>query len=290
MKRHVAEPEAGLRFSVADNASPMTLDGTRNYLVGRRRALLLDPGPSGPGQRRRIRRLAEGRRVEAVGLTHAHPDHAGGAAELADALGVPLLASAEALARLGVEGRALEDGDAVPIEASADGAGAAHPPAGGAREALRALETPGHSRDHLSYWWPARRALFTGDLVLGAGSSLVGHPDGHMGAYLSSLERLADLRPRRIYPGHGDPIEDPVERLSAYRSHRLEREARIRRAVAEGAGTVGEIRDRAYDDLPPELEWAASATVRAHLVHLEEEGSEVPEIAGREADGEGPTH
>jgi hydroxyacylglutathione hydrolase len=256
----------------------MTLDGTRNYLVGGGRSVLLDPGPSGEGQRKRVRRLAEGRRVTTVALTHAHPDHAGGAAEVAGELGVPLAASSETLRRLGVEGRAVAGGDVLPVDPpSGDGPDADDD---GAGAGLRVLETPGHSADHLAFWWPVRRALFTGDLVLGSGSAMVGHPDGHMGDYLASLERLAALRPRRIYPGHGDPVDEPVARLAAYRDHRLEREARVRRALEEGARSVEEVRRRAYDELPAALEPAADASVRAHLVHLREEGFDLPETAG----------
>lgn len=278
MSSPVLDPEPGVRCAVADNPSPMTLDGTRNYLVGRDRAVLLDPGPADDGQGERLRRLVRGRRVSAVALTHAHPDHAGGAPELARELGVPLAASGATLRRLGADGRDLADGQLLPEDGD-DGDG------------LRALATPGHSADHLAFWWPGRRALFTGDLVLGSGSAMVGHPDGHMGDCLASLERLSELGARRLYPGHGDPVDDPGARLAAYRDHRLEREERIRRAVEAGAASVAEIRRRAYDRVPDDLEWAAGASIRAHLLHLEEQGVELPEIEGREdGRGDGAAH
>lgn len=273
MRRPVAELEPGLRCAVADNPGPLTLDGSRNYLVGREAAVLLDPGPADEGQRRRVEELVGDRRVALVALTHAHPDHAAGAARVAGWLGARLAASGRTLERLGADGRELVDGDALDV---------------GDGDELRALSTPGHSADHLAFAWPSRRAVFTGDLVLGRGSAMVGHPDGHMGDYLASLARLVSLAPRRLYPGHGEPVEDAVERLEGYRRHRLDREAQIARAVRDGARDVARIRERVYGELEPGLARAAEASIRAHLEHLEEEGEELPPIGGRE--GRGPVH
>lgn len=270
MTERLLELAPGVRCAVADNPGPMTLDGSRNYLVGEERAVLIDPGPPGPAQERRVAGLrGEGIEVAAVCLTHAHPDHAGGAAEVARRAGVPLAASRRALHRLGAEGTPLGDGEELPVD---DGA-----------TELRAVATPGHSADHLCFLWTGEGSVFTGDLVLGSGTAMVGHPDGHMGDYLESLERLLELDPVRLYPGHGDPVDDPAERLEAYRRHRLDRERQIRDAVRAGAGSVREIRERVYPEVPSELAGAAAASIRAHLVHLEEEGEELPEIRGREA-------
>jgi glyoxylase-like metal-dependent hydrolase (beta-lactamase superfamily II) len=253
----------------------MTLDGTRSYLVGHRQAVLLDPGPADGAQMERVQRLVEARRVRAVCLTHAHPDHAGGAERVAEELGAPVAGSRATLDRLGLDGRILEDGDLLEVDRG--------------ERALRVLATPGHASDHLSYFLMPDRALFTGDLVLGEGSAMVGHPDGNVGDYLASLERLVSLRPERLHPGHGPTVEDAVGRLEAYRRHRLEREDQIREAVGEGARSVREIRSRVYGDVPGELEWAAEASVRAHLAHLEATGAELPPIERRE-DGIGQRH
>jgi len=257
-----------LRCAVADNPGPMTLDGTRTYLVGAGGAVLLDPGPSG-GLEERLDALVGGARVGMVCLTHAHPDHAEGAALAARRLGVPLGASAATLGRLGEEGVALADGEKIALD--------------GGSTVLRVLSTPGHSADHTSYLRLPGGELFTGDLVLGSGTAMVGDPDGHMGSYLASLERLIELAPSRILPGHGDPVDDAVGRLREYHRHREEREAQIERSVAEGARSVAEIRRDVYGRLPDGLDWAAAASIRAHLVHLEERGKRLPEIQGREA-------
>lgn len=270
MSREVLRPGPGVRCVVADNPGPMTLDGTRSYLVGEERAVLLDPGPA-EGLEERLEALAGDRRIVAVALTHAHPDHAEGGEAAARWSGAPVAASAGTLARTGLEGRALEDGHGLEVD--------------GGSSTLEAVATPGHAADHLCWWWPPAAAAFTGDLVLGTGTAMVGHPDGHMGSYLESLERLLRLEPDRLYPGHGDPVDDAEGRLRSYLRHRREREEQVRRAVEEGASSVAEIRRRVYGELPDGLDFAAEASIRAHLEHLEERGVELPEVEAREDDG-----
>lgn len=268
----VREPAPGVRSLRADNPGPMTLDGTRSYVIGSRQALLLDPGPGGAGAEGRWRKLAGGRGVRLVLLTHAHPDHAGGARRAAELFGAELAASAGTLRRLDVDGRPLGDGERVDAD-------------GGDAE-LEALATPGHSPDHLCFLRPSDRVLFTGDLVLGEGSSLVGHPEGSVADFLESLERLLARDPSLLLPGHGPAVPDARERLLAYRDHRLERTEQVREAVAAGRGSVEEIRRRVYGDLEPRLERAADASVRAHLEHLEGRGEDLPDVSGRGEVGE----
>lgn len=248
---------AGLRVATADNPGPLTLEGSQSYLVGSERAVLIDPGPSGPEQQALLEQLIGGRDVRLVCLTHAHSDHSGAAREVASRLGCEVAASADTLARLALAGRVLEDGEEIPADE-------------GSR--LRVLATPGHTRDHLSFLFLPGRQLFTGDLVLGTGTSVILHPDGEVGAYLASLERLIVEAPTVILPGHGDPVTHPVERLREYVEHRLEREAQIVSALAQlddASRSVEAIRDAVYGPLPPEIGRAAIASVRAHLRHIE---------------------
>src|SRR4029077_1769418 len=106
---------------------------------------------------------------------------------------------------------------------------------------ITALYTPGHSADHLSFWLAGDRALFTGDLVLGRGSSMVTYPEGDVAAYLRSLERLEAMEPRILFPGHWDPVTDAMAKLREYRVHRLEREAQVLAEIARGSGTAPEL-------------------------------------------------
>lgn len=252
-----------LWVATADNPGPLTLDGSRSYLIGGEPAVLIDPGPAGPAQQNTLRQLLADRGVGLICLTHAHSDHSGAAWELADRIGCEVAGSADTLERLDLPGRSLEDGDEIPVGGASSG---------GAGSRLRVLATPGHTGDHVSYLWLPGRQLFTGDLVLGAGTSVILHPDGAIGAYLASLRRLIDEKPAMILPGHGDPVARPDERLREYIDHRLDREAQIEAALAalgEDERSVEAIRDRVYGRLPPGIARAASASVRAHLRHIE---------------------
>jgi glyoxylase-like metal-dependent hydrolase (beta-lactamase superfamily II) len=257
---------ARVSWFVAANPGPLTLDGTRCYAIGCERLVLLDPGPAVPGQLERLEEMVAGRPVEAICLTHAHSDHSGAAEAAMAAFGAPAAASADTLDRIGLTGRALEAGDTVPVD--------------GGSSALRAVPTPGHSADHTGYLLEPGRALFTGDLVLGEGSSAVLHPDGDVGACLASFGRLLFLRPRTVYPGHGPPADDGEILLKAYRDHRLERHVEVVAAVRAGARSVERISRTVYGDLQGALEAAARASIRAHVVYMREQGDEVAAIEG----------
>jgi glyoxylase-like metal-dependent hydrolase (beta-lactamase superfamily II) len=267
----VAEP---VSWFVASNPGPLTLDGTRCYRVGDKRVVLVDPGPAMPGQLDRLEKLVDGRPVEAICLTHAHADHSGIAVGAAECFGASVAASVDTLSRLGIAGRALAGGDTIPAD-------------GGALR-LRALETPGHSADHLAYLLEPGRCVFTGDLVLGAGSSVVLHPDGEVRACLASFSRILSLRPGCLYPGHGPPVDDGEARVRDYRDHRIERHGQVVDAVQAGARTVETVRKLVYGDLAPGLEKAADAAIRAHIVYMREQGDDVPPIAGLDDSSPGP--
>ncbi len=250
---------SGITAVRADNPGPLTLTGTQTYVIGTGPLIVLDPGPQDEPHLGRVDDVIAGRPVAAVCLTHAHADHSAAAATAAARWG-ELRASAATLGRVRLAGRALADGEAME-------------PGGGLR--LRAIATPGHSADHLCYLLEPSRALFTGDLVLGEGSTMIAHPDGSVDAYLASLSRLTALRPERLLPGHGPPIEDVRARLEECRAHRLQRVAAVGRALEAGARTPEQIRAAVYEDLPASHHAAADHTVRAYLAFLGETSSSI---------------
>lgn len=249
---------AGLRVVRAANPSPMTLDGTRTFVVGLREPVVIDPGPDDPDHRAALLRELAGATPRSILLTHSHPDHAAGAAALARAVGGAVAMAPGALGTPypapPVE-RSLADAEAIPTDAGE----------------VRVVLTPGHAPEHAAFHWPAGGAAFVGDLLMGEGdTALVAPPEGDLGAYLRSLDRVEALGARVLYPAHGEPLRDPAAALRRYRAHRAERLAQLREALAAhpGASPAALVRAIYGDALPAALRQAAEGSVAAMLTHL----------------------
>lgn len=243
---------------VAANAGPLTLDGTRTYVLGPPPLVVIDPGPALADHLDAVEVALGDADVGAILITHHHSDHAAGAADLRLRTAAPLAATTESAERAGL------DAPELPLEADGE------LEFGGGR--LEVVAAPGHCADHVCIYWPGARALFAGDVILGEGTSLVAPPEGDMAAYLSTLERLQQLDLRVIYPGHGPPCERPQEKLTEYLEHRRQREAQVIEALSTGAFTLDQIRARVYPDLDPRLHRAAEGSILAHLAKLINDG------------------
>ena len=243
---------------LAPTPSPMTLDGTNSYVVaGHGEALAIDPGPAQPEHIAAIVAAAGARdcRITAIAVTHGHPDHAPGAALLAELTGAPVYAHAEARFP---HDYVLRDGETIALD--------------GAR--IAAFDTPGHAPDHLVFWFAPEAALFAGDVILGRGTTLIAPPDGDMRVYQATLRRLRRdfARARVIYGGHGEPVHAPLEKIDEYLAHREARERQVVGLLESGARTVAELVAQIYPGLTPALTWGAELQVLAYLVALEREG------------------
>jgi glyoxylase-like metal-dependent hydrolase (beta-lactamase superfamily II) len=137
---------------------------------------------------------------------------------------------------------------------------------------ITTVHTPGHTGDHLAFWSASDRALFTGDAVLGRGTSFIDPPEGDLVKYLRSLERMRDLHPQTIYPGHGPVVLDAKAKLAEYLSHRAERQEQVLAAMAGGPSTISAMVERIYAEYPTDVHALAARSVLAHLLKLESEG------------------
>lgn len=293
-------PEPGLRLVRAPNPSPMTHLGTNTWILGRGRVTVIDPGPDDAGHLAAILgRLDRGEVVARIVVTHAHLDHSALAPRLAAHSGAPVLAFGRAedgrsarMARLAAAGLA-GGGEGLDLSFTPDARLAEGDRLEADDHALTVLHTPGHLPGHIALDWDGR--LFCGDHVMGWSTSIVSPPDGDMGAYMASLRRLADQPWRRLLPGHGDPIDDPADRIAALIAHRQSREAAILDALARGARSAAQIAQAIYRDTAPGLLRAAERNVLAHLIDLADRGAiralDPPGTAARYAIGadDGPS-
>jgi glyoxylase-like metal-dependent hydrolase (beta-lactamase superfamily II) len=236
-----------VRRVLAPNPGIRTLEGTNTWVVGRDPSIVIDPGPDDVGHLREV--AGQAGAVVAIVLTHGHPDHAPGAGRLAVMTGAPILAF-----RPPPGGERLRDGQAIV----------------GGGVTLVPLHTPGHTPDHVALQLGG--AMFTGDAVLGRGTSVVDPPEGDLGAYLRSLQRMLELRPRTLYPGHGPLVIDGSARIAAYLEHRRDREQEILAALIDGPRALDELADRIYADLGPEARALGARSILANLEKLGAEG------------------
>ena len=237
-----------IRRILAPNPGPFTLDGTQTYLLGD--TAVLDPGPHIESH---IDRIVEAMpRLQTILITHRHGDHAPAASPLKARTGAKIIAPRNVLEEVD---QRVSGGELLSIDG----------------ETIEVIATPGHTNEHVCYL-TAEGDLFTGDTVLGAGTTAIFPPDGHMGDYIRSLRTLRAREPRRIFPAHGPVREDAVALLDEYIAHRLQREQQVLDAVAAGASSAAEMRARIYPDLDPRLHGAAEIQIEAHLIKLRDEG------------------
>jgi glyoxylase-like metal-dependent hydrolase (beta-lactamase superfamily II) len=236
---HKAPGHPEIERIVAPNPGPMTLEGTNTYLYRSDPCTAIDPGPDDAGHREAILGAAGERGgVGLVLLTHGHADHADGAEALASAAGSP------------------------PVVLPGDGE---------EHGGLRALATPGHAADHVCLL-STDRVCFSGDLVLGEGSTFVPPDGGSLAAYMDSLRLLQAEPLELICPGHGPWIEDPAAKLAEYVEHREMRERRLLAALERGERSKQALLAEAWSDVPEALRPAAAMVMDAHLQKLAAEG------------------
>jgi glyoxylase-like metal-dependent hydrolase (beta-lactamase superfamily II) len=257
-----------LRRIVAPNPGPFTYKGTCSYVVGAGDVAIIDPGPSDPRHIDALLEAIHGERLAGILVTHTHRDHSPAARALKEATGAPIMGCAPYARRgdVNVSGPGLDashdkahapdvvmkEGDRVRLEGAT----------------IEALETPGHTQNHLCFALIEEKALFTGDHVMGWSTTVVAPPDGSMSDYMASIERLRRRDEEIYWPGHGDPVRDPSRYLRALAHHRRTREAAIMQRLQAGDDTIADMVARIYESVDKRLHAAAALNVLAHLEDL----------------------
>ncbi len=256
-----------IRRVIAHNPSVFTFHGTGTYIVGRGHVAIIDAGPDLAGHVDALLAAVRGETVTHLIVTHTHIDHSPATRHVKAATGAESYGFGP---HGGGEGPAVEEGadrDFVPDHRLDDGAVIA-----GAGWTLEAVHTPGHTSNHLCFALREEGALFSGDHVMGWSTTVVSPPDGDMGAYMVSLEKLTARAEGTYWPTHGPPIPRPRRFVGKLLGHRRRRESEVLACVADGTETIPELVEKLYVGLDRRLHPAAARTVLAHLIHLVESG------------------
>lgn len=245
---------------LAPNPSIFTGPGTNTIVVDGENAgaTVIDPANDNPDHLQAIIHEGELRGgIRRILLTHGHRDHIGGAEILRQQLGVPICG----YSRSGIPFIDEEIPDNTPFPAGND--------------ILRALYTPGHRFDHLSFLLEKQHILFAGDLVASQGTVVIPRPpEGDMFEYIHSLKRLQSLHITEIIPAHGLIITNPQQKLSEYIAHRMKREEQLVSLLErypQGIATPTLVQ-HIYANADTQLHRLAAQSVEAHLLKLEREG------------------
>lgn len=227
------------------------------YLIADKKAALIDSGTNDPASiHNKLERL-KGFTLNYIFITHSHRDHVGGAGAIKKATGAQIL-----LHPLEGDGdRAVNEGDKFEL----------------GEMTLEIIHTPGHSPGHICFWLPERGVLFTGDHILGLGTTVISPHQGDMAQYINSLRKLLDFPIQLICPGHGPLIKSPHSKIKELIKHRWEREEQVLFCLRRGIKGIWGIVKEIYPELDPRLKSLAYEQVLSHLIKLEKEGKLVSE-------------
>jgi glyoxylase-like metal-dependent hydrolase (beta-lactamase superfamily II) len=265
----VDEPLPGIRRVLCNNPSPFTFKGTVSYIVGRGKVAIIDPGPNDPVHSKALLDAVRGETVTHIFVTHTHRDHSPGVPAIKQATGAQVLAEGPHRAS-----RALNVDEAPRMEASGDMdfrpdcALTDGEMVSGSGWTLEAVATPGHTANHTAFALKGQNVLFSGDHVMAWSTPVVAPPDGSMGDYMASLQKLAKRDEPIYFPGHGPAVRNAQRFVAAYILHRKAREASILNRLAKGESDIPALVAGIYANLDPRLVKAAGMSVLAHLEDL----------------------
>ena len=259
-----------IRRVIARNPGPFTFYGTGTYIIGHGEVAVIDPGPALPEHVDAILRALSGETISHILVTHTHRDHSPACRLLQQVCDAPSYA-------FGPHGAGRSD-DAAPVEEGGDLDFAPDIKVGdgdiiqGQNWSMECVHTPGHTSNHLCFQLRESKTLFSGDHVMGWSTSVIVPPDGDMGLYLASLEKLSKRDDAVYWPTHGPAVTDPKTLVRAFIEHRREREQQILECLRAGIETISEMVPKMYQVLPERMYPAAARSTLAALIHLQQLG------------------
>jgi glyoxylase-like metal-dependent hydrolase (beta-lactamase superfamily II)/8-oxo-dGTP pyrophosphatase MutT (NUDIX family) len=243
---------------------------TNTLIVGTDKLFLVDPATPDASEQQRLFNemdalIDQGKKFEAILLTHHHIDHVGAVNAVSQRYQIPVRAHEECFKRIEsgyIKGDALADGDQIELGTAPDGSEGWH---------LTVVHTPGHAVDHLCYLESRYQAAIVGDMLSTISTILIDPPEGHMRTYLDNLHKLLEFPIRTLYPAHGPANRDGIALIKQYLEHRKEREETVVNALSHEAQSIDELLPKIYDDVPEAIYPVASRSLLAGLIKLEED-------------------
>ena len=255
----------------------MTGLGNNTWLIDGVEPALIDAGVGVPEHIDAIAAVLGDRPLRRVIVTHGHSDHSSGVPALRARWGQVEICRSEFASAETAVGLSRVSASSATAPSDSDTRLADGNVVFAGDRPLTVIYTPGHAIDHICLWDESSRDLFSGDMVVRGSTVMIpATRGGGLRAYMSSLERLAALKPARIYPGHGPVIDNPIEVINEYIAHRRMRDEQVAACLRDGVTDPDAIVSRIYPDLAPALHPAARATVEAHLQKLREDRIESP--------------
>ena len=265
-----------VRRILCNNPSPFTYKGTVSYIIGRGNVAIVDPGPDDAAHIAALLDAVRGETVTHILVTHSHRDHSPAVPAIKAATGALVLAEGPHRAS-----RPIHVGEAVRLEASGDmdfrpdRALVDGEIVAGDGWTVEAVTTPGHTANHMAFAYKEANIMFSGDHVMAWSTPVVAPPDGSMGDYMASLEKLRGRSETLYLPGHGPVVNNAPRFVAAYILHRRAREASIVNKIASGVSDIPALVGAIYANLDPRLTKAAGMSVLAHLEDLVARGTVV---------------
>ncbi len=257
-----------VRRVLARNPSHFTYTGTGTYIIGRGTVAVIDPGPEIGEHVQALLAALDGETVSDILITHTHFDHSPAARPLAAATGARIIGCAPlAIMDDGPRADAGFDMEYTPSAIMSDADTVTGP-----GWTLSAVDTPGHTSNHVCYVLAEEAALFSGDHVMGWSTTVVAPPDGDMAQYLDSLRKVGSREDNVFYPTHGPAIAEPQRLVKGLIGHRRQREAQILRLLQDGPQLIEVMVENMYAAVDRALWPAAGRSVLAHLLHLDARG------------------
>ena len=275
-KTRLTKPTEKISCILAPNPSPMTFKGTNTYIIDNGELAVIDPGPAIDEHFNNILDLVGDRQVKYIFLTHSHVDHSPLAKKLSKNFNTPIYAfggsnSGLSSTMLSLIENGYDSGlEGVDYEFYPDRAIINNEKFNLNGEFISAIHTPGHMGNHICFQYD--KILFSGDHIMGWATSMVSPPYGDLTQFMNSCRVLQKENFSMLLPGHGDPVNDPKERITFLINHRLERERHIKSTIEMGPLTAMEITSLVYTDIDPALINAAARNVFAHLIDLNNRG------------------